>query len=350
MSSLVFIVPGTLGTRTGGYIYDRHMVEGLRMRGWSVKVEEIELVQAERVFADIPSGTLVLVDGLAFSALPEVAEREASRLRLVALVHQPRGMEIGIDAGARTRVEANERRALGAARLVVVTGKTSVAVLARYGLSSNRIVVIEPGTERTPARRSMLSHGSKGHPVQLLCVATLNPGKGHEILLRALASLLEPEWCLTCVGSLTRDRQTTARVQSLVHELRLEDRVTLTGELDEAGVADWYDRADLFVLATLQETYGMAVAEALAHGLPVISTATGAIPDLVGSDAGIVVSLGSVDALAEALAEALSRTLNDAGLRERFAAGARRVREHLPTWDEAVDTMHAALVHTVAHV
>ena len=55
-----------------------------------------------------------------------------------------------------------------------------------------------------------------------------------------------------------------------------------------------YDRTDVFVLATLRETYGMAVAEALAHGLPVVSTSTGAIPALVGTDAGLLVAPGDV--------------------------------------------------------
>ena len=102
---------------------------------------------------------------------------------------------------------------------------------------------------------------------------------------------------------------------------------------------EYYDRADVFVLATLQETYGMAVAEALARGLPVVSTTTGAIPDLVGADAGLLVPPGN----AAALAEALARVIGDEQLRAQLSAGARRVRDRLPDWEHACSEMAAAL-------
>src|SRR4029078_4703138 len=101
---------------------------------------------------------------------------------------------------------------------------------------------------------------------------------------------------------------------------------------------------DVFVLATLSETYGMAVAEALAHGLPVISTTTGAIPELVGSGnegdaAGLLVAPGAL----EALARARNQVLSDAALRQRLARGARRTRDTLQSWDHAVGRMAAVL-------
>jgi glycosyltransferase involved in cell wall biosynthesis len=129
------------------------------------------------------------------------------------------------------------------------------------------------------------------------------------------------------------------RVRTAVRRLRLEDHVSLVGELDDVELSECYDRADIFVLATLQETYGMAVAEALAHGLPVISTTTGAIPDLVGDDAGVLVPPGDVEALAAALAHVLS----DTGVHAQLAEGARRARGRLTSWEEAVAKMAAAL-------
>jgi glycosyltransferase involved in cell wall biosynthesis len=118
--------------------------------------------------------------------------------------------------------------------------------------------------------------------------------------------------------------------------------VSLAGELDDAALEAAYDNADVFVLATLRETYGMAVAEALAHGVPVVTTATGAAADLVGAaegGAGLLVPPGDE----AALAAALSRLIGDAELRARLAAGARRVRDCLPTWEEAGAKMAAAL-------
>jgi glycosyltransferase involved in cell wall biosynthesis len=337
-------VPGSIKGRTGGYAYDRRIIAELGQRGWTIEIVELNdsfpeptaaaLVGAARALAAIPDGATVVVDGLAFGAMPAEVEREASRLRLVALVHMPLASEVGIDPDVAARREATERRALGAASLVVVTGRWTVSALERYDVGRHRIALVEPGTDRAP-----VAHGSGGSPVRLLCVATVNPGKGHETLIRALASLrAERSWHLTCAGSLTRHPPTVDRVRALVRSEGLDDRVSLAGELDGAALEAAYDNADLFVLATLRETYGMAVAEALAHGLPVVTTATGAAADLVGA-AGALVPPGDE----AALAAALSPVIGDADLRGRLAAVARQMRERLPAWADAGATMSAAL-------
>ena len=346
MRSVVLVVPGRLCTATGGYHYDRRMSEGLCQHGWSVEVRELDesfphptskaLEHAARVLADLPDGTCLLIDGLALGAMPEVIEHEAARLRIAALVHLPLGADVSIDRETAARLEAAERRALAAAALVIVTGTATLPMLAKYGLPRNRIVVVEPGT--MPAA---LARGSGGTPLRLLSVATLNPSKGHEILIEALSSVPERGWHLTCAGSVTRHPATADRVRAAMRRLNLEDRVTLVGELDAATLDEYYGRADVFVLATLQETYGMAVAEALARGLPVVSTTTGAIADLVGADAGLLVPPGNI----EALAGALARVIGDDGMRVRLAEGARRVRDRLPNWGQACAKMAAALEH-----
>jgi glycosyltransferase involved in cell wall biosynthesis len=344
MSSVVFIVPGSLESLTGGYAYDRRMIQGLRERGWSVVVQELAdsfpfptpaaRDHAVRVFAAIRDDTTVLVDGLALGVLPDEIEREAARLHVVALIHLPLAAEIGLDRDTANRLKISEQRALAAVALVVVTGRSTVGALAGYGVQPDRIAVVEPGADRAP-----LARGSGGSPVEMLSVATANPGKGHEILFRALATVPHRNWRLTCVGSLERHPPTVERLRATMRADGLTDRVSLVGERDAAGLAAFYDRADLFVLATLHETYGMAVAEALARGLPVISTTTGAIAELVGDDAGLLVPPGDVTALAGAL----SYVLGDARVREQLASGARRARDRLPTWDEAFSKMTAAL-------
>ena len=341
------LIPGSLELRTGGYAYDRRIAAELRRRGWTIEVRELDgsfprptssaLADAVRVLSAIPDGSTVLVDGLAFGAMPAEVEREAERLRLVVLLHMPLAAEIGIDSDVAARLEASERRALGAASLVVVTGRWTVSALERYDVGRHRIALVEPGTDRAP-----LARGSSGSRLELLCVATVNTGKGHEILIRALASLPQRDWHLTCAGSLDRDPPTVQRVRGVIRAMKVEDRVSLAGELDDAALAAAFDHADVFVLATLRETYGMAVAEALAHGLPVVSTTTGAIADLVGpaaDGAGLLVPPGDETALAAEL----SRVMSDAWLRDRLAAGARRMRDRLPTWDDAAEKLAAAL-------
>ncbi|MCC7033747.1 MAG: glycosyltransferase family 4 protein [Acidobacteria bacterium] len=348
--SMVLVVPGRLDARTGGSLYNRHMAEGLRRLGWQVEVRELAgdfprpdaaaLEQAARVFAALPRGATVVVDGMAFSAMPDIAARESPRLRLVALVHLPIAADVGLDADTAARFEASERRALESARLIVVTGQAARPLLDRYALGADPIAVVEPGTHPAP-----LARGSGRATVHLLCVATLDHGKGHDVLLRALASIEAATWHLTCAGSLTRHPATAAHVQALARELGLDHRVSFAGDLETDALERCYDASDLFVLATRRETYGMAVAEALAHGLPVIATRTGAIPTLVGGDAGLVVPPGDVSALAQALA----RSIGDAQLRARLAAGARHARARLPTWDDAARRMAAALEGWTTH-
>jgi glycosyltransferase involved in cell wall biosynthesis len=336
---IAIVVPGSIAQRSGGYEYDRRIVAGLRARGWAVDVHEIagafprpsatSLETAAQTLAAIPDGSLVLADGLAFGAMPAEVEREGRRLNFVALVHLPLAAHPGITRQEAARFEEDERRALAAARGCIVSGAMTAGAIEAYDVRRERIGVVEPGTDRAP-----LARGSR-NPLHLVSVAAITPGKGHAILLRALAPLSQRPWRLTCAGSLDRDPATAARVRELVEGEQLRERVALVGELDSTELAALYDSADIFVHASLHETYGMVVAEALARGVPVVGSATGAMPDLVGSDAGLLVPPGNV----AALADALSSVLDDADVRDRMTAGARRVRDRLPTWDDAVDRM-----------
>jgi glycosyltransferase involved in cell wall biosynthesis len=336
MPAIVLVVPGAIETRTGGSIYDRQMAEGLRARGWSVDVREVDQKTPD-IFATIADSATVVVDGLLFGAVPDQIERHAGRLRFVTIVHLPLSETPGLSRDRAVVLERREQRSLACAKAVVVTGPRTVEHIVQRGVPRERVVLIQPGTDRAP-----LAQGSGTGILQLLTVATVNAGKGHDVLIRALARLPSFQWHLTCVGSLDRDPAATARMRALVVSSCLDDRVTFTGELDEAGVAEAYDRADLFVLATCHETFGMAVAEAVARGLPVVSTTTGAIPDIVG-DGGLLVPPGDLDALAVALA----RAVGDKSLRETLAARARAARDRLTTWNAAFDRMSAVLTRVV---
>jgi glycosyltransferase involved in cell wall biosynthesis len=278
-----------------------------------------------------------LIDGLAFGAMPRQVEHESTRLRLIALVHHPLAAESGLAQPTAAILEASERRALAAARLAVVTSRATVAALEPFGIHADRIHVVEPGTDPAP-----LARGSRSAVVHLLSVATFIPRKGHETLFRALAAVPERNWRLTCVGSLERDRSTVARLRAILSEERLEDRVVLRGEMAGDLLAAQYDGADVFVLPTQYEGYGMVVAEALARGLPVISTPTGAIAELLGGapgsrpprnepDAGLLLPPNDVSSWSMTL----SRVVGDPWLRGRLAEGARSARLRLPSWAQA---------------
>jgi glycosyltransferase involved in cell wall biosynthesis len=341
MRRVDLVVPGPLGQRTGGYLYDQRIVDGLRAQGREVTVHELEgafpLVddvarQAAAATLDQLAGGVTVIDGL---ALPGFAELVGDLPRpWLALVHHPLALETGLASGNARALAAIERRLLAAAARVIVTSHHTVVDLAAYQVPEERIGVVLPGTDPAP-----LARGSGGPGFSLLCVASLTARKGHLVLVEALAGLTDLDWHLTCVGSLERDPDTVRQVRAAILRLGLGERVTLLGELDEAGLAPLYDRADLFVLASYHEGYGMALAEALAHGLPIVSTKAGAIPGTVHPSAGTLVEPGDP----AAFADALRQLMTDPTLRDLLAAGAVGERERLPSWETAAQAFAAEL-------
>lgn len=339
-----FVIPGDWHTPTGGYRYDRRIALALRESGWQVDLctlgdrfpwpDTATLAHAQAQLDALPDGDLVVADGLAFGAMPEQAHRHASRLRWVALVHHPLHLETGLADTARNTLRENECRALQTARRVIVTSEATARDLAPMGVPAERIRVVEPGTDRAPTQRA----GTKAE-LRLLCVATLTSRKGHAVLLEALAGLQTLDWSLHCVGSTQRDAPTSDHLQRLAIELGLAERVHWHGELDEAAVAAHYAAADLFVLPSFHEGYGMVITEALAHGLPVVCTTGGALAQTLPRTAGLHVPPGDVVALREALASLIAQPDE----RARFAAGARAAAEQLPTWAQAAARFAAVL-------
>lgn len=332
-----FLVPGALDTPTGGFRYDRRVIEGLQAAGWQVQLLVLEggfpwpddatCARAEAALAALPDGLPVVADGLAFGCLPALAERHAGRLRWLALVHHPLAFETGLEARQREALFASEVRALACARQVVVTSESTALALADFAVPPQRLAVVPPGTD--PVACPPRGPGSAG---RLLCVATLTPRKGHALLVEALAGLQDRAWTLDCVGSTSRDAACADAVRRAVVAQGLASRVRLHGEVDERQLQAAYRAADALVLASFHEGYGMVLAEALAHGLPVLATQAGAVGGTVPPGAGLLVPPGDVPALRAALAA----WLDDAALRARLQQGARAAAPRLPGWPQAV--------------
>ncbi len=342
--SLHVVVPGDIGTRSGGYEYDRQIVDGLRRRGWSVTLVQLpgaypfptqpERRRATVLLAAIPDGALTLVDGLAFGALRDEARLEAERLVLVALVHHPLGLETGLGAAESAQLLASERDALRSARATVVTSPRTIDAVEQLGVLRDRIVVVEPGTEPKPA-----ASGSRDDRTNLLCVASLTPRKGHDTLLDALERLIDLPWRLTCAGGAFGDPQWAASIRARGGSGALAGRVHFAGELSGPALDAAYDEADLFVLPTRYEGYGMVVGEALARGIPVVSTPTGGIAELIGDTAGFVIAPDDPPALAGVI----RLFMTDGMIRTRMRQGALRARSRLRGWEAASADMDAAL-------
>jgi glycosyltransferase involved in cell wall biosynthesis len=336
-----FAIPGDLDARTGGYGYDRSIIAGLEAVGFAVDViglagdfpsaSPASVAAAEAALAGIPAGEVTLVDGLAFGALPGVAERHGRRLALVALVHHPLCLETGLTPEAARALEEAERAALGHARHVVVTGnETAREVARRFDVPHQRISVVLPGTGSvsgpgSAARASMQPDGR----LRILSVGTLSPRKGHDTLISALARIAGLEWDARIVGNATMHPETAAALKAQARDLGLADRVDFAGEV-ESAVPEML-AAQIFALASRYEGYGMAFAEAMAHGLPVVGCRAGAVPDVVPPEAGYLVPPDDP----AALAGALRRLIEDGPLRHIVAEGAWQAGRRLPTWQDA---------------
>jgi glycosyltransferase involved in cell wall biosynthesis len=320
---------------SGGNTYDRRVCGGLAALGWTVHEHAVRDAAAlARVVRRIPDGAVVLLDGLIASAAPEALIPQARRLRQVVLVHMPLGHRPPDD-----KVRVREREVLAAADAVVTTSAWTRRRLEElYALPADRVHVAEPGVDA-----ARLAPGTAAGDA-LLCVAALTPDKGHDVLLDAFATATDLSWRCVCVGSLVRDPAFADGVRRRAVDSGLGARVRFPGprtgpELDRA-----YAAADLLVLASHAETYGMVVTEALARGLPVLAAKVGGVTEALGhgedgTRPGLLVPPGDP----AALGAALRGWLGDAGLRGRLRQAARERRATLRGWSATTSVLAEVL-------
>jgi glycosyltransferase involved in cell wall biosynthesis len=342
---LAFAVPGDLATPTGGYAYDRRMIGELEHLGWHIDLvnlgegypwpsKERRMAALARLMA-VPAGCTIVIDGLAFGVLPEAASQLCLRHSLIALVHHPLALESGLSAQQADSLRATERAALAtASRVIVTSAATARYLIADYAVLATRIIVACPGSDPASA-----AQGSHDGIVRLLSVGALVPRKGFDVLIAALAALANLPWRLTIAGDRSRDPKTAAQLDADIARFNLGSRVTVLGAVPPERLAELYANADLFVLASRFEGYGMAYAAAIAHGLPVIGTTAGAIPDTVPAGAGVLVAPDDTGALALALRAAIENPDE----RRRLATSARQAAGLLPTWQDSAKIFSRAV-------
>ncbi|MEM9633952.1 MAG: glycosyltransferase family 4 protein [Pseudomonadota bacterium] len=337
MQKLVFAYPGDIDTPTGGYGYDRRIIAGLRALGWQVDLLPLgpdfpypsaqTLDGARRKLENLASETCLVVDGLAFGVMAEAAEAVFRRLKLIALVHHPLCQENGLGSGQADALLASERKALSFVRHVIVTSAaTATQVEELFAIPQEQITVILPGTERPEVSLRQTSEALK-----LLAVGTVVPRKGYDLLLEALKDVSVTNWHLDIVGGLDADPQCYRSLRMQVDEYGFADRITFHDAVSPDELSAFYQSADVFVLASRYEGYGMAYTEALAHGLPVIGSGGGAVRDTLPEEAAIYCGTENVDLLHEAL----ERIMSDSAKRSKMAEAARVAASKLPTWEDA---------------
>ena len=312
MTTVHFVVPEGIddpARPSGGNVYDRHLIDGLASTGWSVHEHPMP-VASTAALEQIPDGEVVLVDGLV--AAPALVQH-ARRLRLVVLLHMPLG-------------HREEGEILSAAAAVVTTSAWSRRrVTELHALPPDRVRVAEPGVDAAGLAPGTATGG------ELLCVATVIPGKGHDVLVDALAIIRDLSWRCVCVGSLERE-------PAFAEQVRRRGLAEFPGPRTGAALDRTYAEADLLVLPSRGEAYGMVVTEALARGLPVVASDVGGVREAL-RDGGLLVPPDDP----VALAAALRAWLEDAELRDQLRAAARERRESLPGWEATTSVVAGVL-------
>lgn len=347
MNDIYFAIPGDLNTLTGGYAYDRRLLAELHALGYALQhlplsrqfpqPDSQTLADTAQQFAQLPDGSLVIVDGLAFGVMENIAEREQERLKIVALCHHPLMLEAGLSDEQAQQLFISEQRALNAAHAVIVTSAITGNILnEQFSIPAAKITIAEPGTDQQEFALC------KGTPPVLLTLATLTRRKAHDVLIDTLANIQHLPWNARFVGGMQFDPQWVAHLQHKVAVAGLQERIAFVGNVADTGSE--YAAADIFVLPSLFEGYGMAFAEALSFGLPIVAARAGAVPSVVPDTAGILVQPDN----AAALGDALHRLLSTPALRQELQAGAQAAAQSLPSWRDSANKV-AALINNTIH-
>jgi len=340
-----FVLPADVDDVTlasGGNAYDRRMCAELGMREVAVPgrwptPDEASRGTLARALGEMPDGSVALLDGLVACGVPEVVLPHARRLRIAILLHLPLADEYGLPPQRAAELDALERETVRGAAAVIATSEWAARrAIEHHHLDPARVHVATPGTAPAP-----LAIGSDG---RLLCLASITPRKGHDVLVEALAGIADLGWTCDCVGSVRRDPAYVERVHGLINRYELGNRMSLAGPLPDAELDFRFGRTDLLVLPSRGETFGMVVTEALARGIPVLTSDVDALPDTLGhAPSGGVPGMLVPPGDAAALSEALRRYLTDATLRGRLREAARERRRHLDDWHQAAGRLAAVL-------
>ncbi|WP_405474613.1 glycosyltransferase family 4 protein [Paenarthrobacter ilicis] len=326
---LRLLVPGNVRHGSGGNRYNASLAAHLIALGARVETVAVDgdwpVGSAEdrrRLAEALDGGTPVIADGLVASGAPEeVASAVMGGTDVWILSHM-----------ALADHHALEAQSLAAATGIICPSAHSAGELrAKHG--ALEVVVATPGTAAAG-----VSAGSE--PKHIVAVAALLPNKSQTELVEALSQLQDLEWTASLIGSHHADPAYAAKVRDVVEHYGLQQRVTLTGELTGQALEEEWHKADLSVLLSKSESFGMVVTESLAHGVPVfVRQGTGAVEALGASGAGAALDLTREGALAGSL----RRWVTDSALQERWRSNALQARGNLHSWDATAGTVLDAL-------
>lgn len=354
------VIYGSLETLTGGYLYDRKLIEHLRAHGDEVEVVSLPWRGYGRHLADNAARSLrTRLGGRRFDVLVQDELNHPSlvltnrRLRrdggcpIVSIVHILRVDERPDDrlAAMYAAVERLYLRSVDAAVFSCAAVRASAEALARRPL---RGVVARPCADHLgPAvdERDIRRRARTDGPLRVVSVANVVPRKGLHVLLDALRRLPAKRWRLTVAGSLTVEPRYVRGIRRAVNEAGLEDRVDLLGAVDPERLPALLAAHDVLAVPSTAEGLAIAYLEAMRCGLPVVATAAGGAGEIVehGRE-GWLVAPGD----AAAIARHLGRLTGDRELLARMGVAARRRIDDHPSWQASLAPVRELLASLAA--
>lgn len=357
--SLTFAFPGDINTLTGGYLYDKRVMAELTNLGWQVDALSLDdrfpwvcdstKERTARHLSQVDTNHYLVVDGLALGVLGHYAELIARNRPFTALVHHPLALESGLDRQTAKTWQQSEQAALAQASHIIVTSNlTRLTLIDQFAVAASKVTVIMPGVDI--ALRA--AHGTTDVPtspnkkaVELLSVGSLVPRKGFDVLVQSLAQIKQLDWHLSIIGDDQRAPDTASNIRDLIADCGLVGRIDLLGAQPNDVLNEHYQAADVFVLASRYEGYGMAYAEAMTWGLPVIGTQAGAARDTLAWPGAIAVAVDDQ----EALANALKRVVSEPALRHQMRLAALEHAKGLLTWEQVGEQFACALISQMSN-
>lgn len=341
---IAFFAPAPLDLLTGGNVYNRRMIDEWRGAGHEATATGIggrhpladdrARAEAAAAWAAMAADAVPVLDNLVLDSFAPLADQLAER-RAVLLDHHPTGLEPGLDVADAAALIEIEKQLIPRFRRIVVTSETTAKTLMKdFGATDAQLATVIPGVDAAPR-----SQGSVGEAVHVLSIGSLIPRKGHDVLLRAMARLFDLDWRLTIAGTSRIDPACADALRVLAGELGIAEKVTFLGETTGAPLAKLWNSADIFALATRYEGFGMVIAEALKHGLPVVVGDGGAAGALLTPETGAVCPVDDVDQTSKAL----RRMIFDTDLRHDMSDAAWLAGQKLPGWKAQADAFAALL-------
>ena len=353
------IIYGRLDALTGGWIYDRLMVEHLRAQGHTVEVISLKQRNYVRNLADNFSPSfyrrlldhdcqLLLQDGLAHPSLVGLNQRIKRRRScpLVTIVHQVLCRQ-PLKRYQQLIYQAVERRYFKSVDGFIFNSETTRANVETLVGRQRPAVVAYPGGDRLGCLASdavVEARCRRAGPLQLILVGNLTPNKGVLPLIAGLSRLPPESWRLSLIGSLTMDRAYVQQVRSLIDRLGLGNRIDMPGPLDGHELAERLNDSQVFVLPFSYEGFGVACLEAMAWGLPVVGSTRGALKEFVYDGInGVLIPPGDMTAFTQQI----QRLHRDRNLLADYGQEALKTLRHRPGWRDGFHKIESFLLSIV---